>query len=284
MTAPGDHPTPAWVAAAPVAALVVFFVVPLAIMVGVSFAHRVPGGFFEPGFELASYARFMTPFFGRILAVSLAMAGGVALICVTLAFPFTVWLSQLGRAAQTRILVLLLAILSLSEVIIGFSLSTILSQTAGIGNLLAWAGIIDAPRAFTPGLFALMTGLCYLGFPYAVLVLYPPVSRLDPELAEAARTMGASPRQTFFGVLLPVLRAPVLGALVLVFVFTLGAYLLPQLLGRPQHWTLSVHITDQAVFQSNLPFAAAMAMLLLLVTLALVGFGLMIGSERKPAP
>jgi len=284
MSAPGDHPTPALLASAPAAALAVFFLVPLAIMVAVSFAHRVPGGFFEPGFDLASYARFMTPFFGRILLISLAIAAGVATICVALALPFTVWLTQMGRSAQTRILVFLLAILSLSEVIIGFALATILSQTAGVGNLLAWVGIIDAPRAFTPGLFALMTGLCYLGFPYAVLVLYPPVSRLDPELAEAARTMGASPRQTFFGVLLPVLRAPVLGALVLVFVFTLGAYLLPQLLGRPQHWTLSVHITDQAVFQSNLPFAAAMAMLLLVVTLALVGLGLLIGGERKDTP
>lgn len=284
MSAPDDHPTPALLASAPAAALAVFFLVPLAIMVAVSFAHRVPGGFFEPGFELASYARFMTPFFGRILLISLAIAAGVATICVALAVPFTVWLTQMGRTVQTRILVFLLAILSLSEVIIGFALATILSQTAGVGNLLAWVGIIDAPRAFTPGLFALMTGLCYLGFPYAVLVLYPPVSRLDPELAEAARTMGASPRQTFFGVLLPVLRAPVLGALVLVFVFTLGAYLLPQLLGRPQHWTLSVHITDQAVFQSNLPFAAAMAMLLLVVTLALVGLGLLIGGERKDTP
>ncbi len=279
-----DHPTSGWLSAGSVSALVVFFLVPLAIMVGVSFAHRVPGAFFEPGFELNSYAKFMTPFFGRILLTSLAIAAAVAVICVCLAFPFTVWLAQMGPTAQTRILVLLLSILSLSEVIIGFSLSTILSKTAGVGNLLAWVGILSASRAFTPGLFALITGLCYLGFPYAVLVLYPPVSRLDPELAEAARTMGASQRQAFFGVLLPALRAPVIGALMLVFVFTLGAYLLPQILGRPQHWTLSVHITDQALFQSNLPFAAAMAILLLIVTLVLVGVTLLVGAERKVAP
>jgi putative spermidine/putrescine transport system permease protein len=107
------------------------------------------------------------------------------------------------------------------------------------------------------------------------------VARLDPELAQAARTMGASPLRTFWSVTVPLLRAPILGAVILVFVFALGSYLLPQVLGRPQHWTLSVHITDQAVFQSNLPFAAAMATFLLLVALAMVGLALLLGRERE---
>jgi ABC-type spermidine/putrescine transport system permease subunit II len=174
------------------------------------------------------------------------------------------------RRAQTLVLVVLLAVLSLSEVIIGFSLSTLLSRTAGSATS-GRLGLTETPQAYTPSLFALMAGLCYLGFPYAVLVLYPPVSRLDPELGEAARIMGASPLRGFLTVTVPVLRAPILGALILVFVFTLGAYLLPQVLGRPRHWTLSVHITDQAIFQSNLPLAAAMAVVLLLVALAMVG-------------
>lgn len=273
--------TPGWFAALPGAVLAVLFLIPFAIMLSVSVAHRVPGGFFEPGFELTSYARLATPFFGRILLVSVLISAAAALICVALAFPFTLFLVGMRRRAQTVVLVMLLSVLSLSEVIIGFALSTLLSQTAGIGNLFAWLGLTEAPRAYTPGLFALMTGMCYLAFPYAVLVLYPPVSRLDPELVEASRIMGAGPFTAFRTVILPVLRGPVLGALILVFVFTLGAYLLPQVLGRPQHWTLSVHITDQAVFQSNLPLAAAMAVVLLVVALAMVGLSLLVGREKR---
>jgi putative spermidine/putrescine transport system permease protein len=92
--------------------------------------------------------------------------------------------------------------------------------------------------------------------------------------------MGATPLRAFWTVTIPMLRRPVFGALILVFVFTLGVYLLPQVLGRPQHWTLSVHITDQAIFQSNLPFAAAMAVLLLVVSLAMVGLTLLLGRDR----
>jgi putative spermidine/putrescine transport system permease protein len=280
----GAHrPVPGWLGLVPAAALAVFFLVPFAIMLSVSVAERVPGGFFEPGFDLGSYRRFFSAFFGEILLVSVGISAAAAAICVSLAFPFTLFLTGLGRRWQTVILVVLMSVLSLSEVIIGFSLSTLLSRTAGVGNLPAWLGLTAEPHAYTPSLFALMLGLCYLGFPYAVLVLYPSVARLDPDLPEAARIMGASPQQTFWTVTLPLLRAPVTGALILVFVFTLGSYLLPQVLGRPQHWTLSVHITDQAIFQSNLPFAAAMAVLLLVITLALVGLTLLLTSSGRRA-
>lgn len=278
-----DATTPAWLGLVPGVVLTALFLVPFGIMLAVSVALRDPsgGGFYTWGFDLQSYARVMSSFVGRILLVSMAIAAGAAAIAVGLALPFTVILARMSRRVQTAILVILLSLLSLSEVIIGFSVSTLLSQTAGVGNLLALLRITEESHAYTPSLFALLTGLCYLSFPYSVLVLYPPVARLDPELAEAARTMGASPLRTFLSVTVPMLRAPILGALILVFVFALGSYLLPQVLGRPEHWTLSVHITEQAVYQSNLPFAAAMAAVLLLAALALVGLALLVARERR---
>jgi putative spermidine/putrescine transport system permease protein len=66
----------------------------------------------------------------------------------------------------------------------------------------------------------------------------------------------------------------------MVFVFTLGTYLIPQILGRPRHWTLSVLITDEAIYRSNLPFAAAMAVFFMLVSLALVGLTMVVGKGK----
>ncbi len=264
----------------PACFLLVFFFLPFAIMLAVSFFHRVDGAFFEPGFEFTHYLRFLSPFFGKILATSIGLSAAAAIISVLVAFPFAFILNGMPRRQQTYILVFLLSVLSLSEVIIGFAWSTILSQTAGIGNLFAAIGLTEKARAYTPSLMSLLFGLCYLGFPYAVLIIYPAVSRLDPELPEAARMLGASPLRSFFNVVVPIMRRTLVGAFILVFVFTLGAYLLPQVLGRPNHWTLSVHITDQAIFQSNLPFAAAMAIFLLLVSLALVGLSMLVSSEK----
>ncbi|MDH4248861.1 MAG: ABC transporter permease [Deltaproteobacteria bacterium] len=264
----------------PVAMLVIFFIVPFGIMLAMSFYHRVQGGFYEPAFEWTQYSRFLTPFFLKILGFSLYLSALTALISVAVGFPFTYLLCRLPRKVQVRWLVLLLSVLSLSEVIIGFSWSILLSRTAGLSNLLVALGVLDQPESWAPGFPALMLGMCYLAFPYAVLVSYPSLSRLDPELPEVAQTLGASPLRMFFTVVVPTTRNAIAATWIMVFVFTLGVYLLPQLLGHPTHWTLSVHITDQAIYQANLPFSAAMAVFLMVVSLSLVGLTLVVGKKE----
>jgi putative spermidine/putrescine transport system permease protein len=261
----------------PALMLTVFFVMPFGIMLSVSFFRRIQGAFYEPAFVFDNYARFLTMFFGERLGFSLFLAALVAAICVAIGLPFTYQLTKLSRRFQVLWLVGLLAILSLSEVIIGFAWSTLFSRTAGITNILVAVRLMDEAVSLSPSFIAVLTGMVYQAFPYAVLVLYPSVSRLDPSLVEAARTLGASPLLAFFNLVVPVLRNALLATLIMVFVFALGSYLLPQLLGRPQHWTLSVLITDQAIYQSNMPFAAAMAIFLVLVSLGLVGLSLTIG-------
>lgn len=263
--------------------LVVFFVVPFATMIAVSFFKRQQGAFYTPDFVLENYARFLTPFFGGVLAFSLFLAIMVALVCVAVGFPFTFFLVRLSRRFRIVWLVALLSVLSLSEVIIGFAWSTLLSRTAGITNLLVSAGLMDRPEALLPGFGAVLTGMVYQALPYTILVLYPSLARLDLSLLEAARTMGASPLRAFFNVVVPVSRNTIVATLIMVFVFALGSYLLPQILGRPRHWTLSVLITDQAIYQSNMPFAAAMAVFLVLIALALVGLTTLIGRREIEA-
>ncbi|WP_207459495.1 ABC transporter permease [Azospirillum sp. SYSU D00513] len=264
----------------PALMLIVFFVIPFGLMIAVSFFRRVQGGFYEPDFVLANYERFLSAFFGNVLSFSLMLAGLVAVVAVAIAFPFTYRLVRLPHPAQVRWLVFLLSVLSLSEVIIGFAWSTLLSRTAGITNLLVAVGLMEAPQSLSPGFGALLAGLVYQAFPYTVLVLYPALARFDFSLMEAARTLGSSPARAFFTVLVPALRNTIVGTVIMAFVFALGSYLLPQLLGRPQHWTLSVLITDQAIYQSNMPFAAAMAVFLVLVSLALVGLALILGRRE----
>ena len=267
----------------PAGMLILFFVVPFGTMIAVSFFQRQQGGFYEPAFVFDNYARFLTAFFGGVLSFSLFLAIAVAVVCVTLGLPFTYLLARMSRRVQIIWLVALLSVLSLSEVIIGFAWSTLFSRTAGITNLLVMIGLMETPKALMPNFSAVLTGMVYQALPYTVLVLYPALARLDPTLTEAARTLGASPIRAFFTVVIPALRNTILATLIMVFIFALGSYLLPQILGRPQHWTLSVLITDQAIYQSNMPFAAAMAVFLVLVTLGVVALTLLIGRKGEKA-
>ena len=252
-------------------------------MVAVSFFHRVQGGFYEPAFELSNYTHFLEPLFLNNLGFSLMVATLTALISVSVAFPFTYLLTRLGRRVQIPIVILLLCVLTLSEVLIAFSWSVLLSRTAGLSNLLVWLGFLDRPFAQFPSFGAVLIGLIYFTFPYAVFMMFPSMSRLDYEVVEASRTLGASPIRSFFTVVVPTLRTTILGAIILVYVFTLGAYLIPQMLGRPGHWTLSVLITDQAIYRSNIPFAAAMAIFLIIVSLALIAMTLVVNRPGRSA-
>jgi putative spermidine/putrescine transport system permease protein len=252
-------------------------------MIAVSFFQRQQGGFYTPAFVADNYARFISLFFGKVLGFSLFLGVAVAICCVVIAIPFTYLLTRMPRRFQVFWLVALLSILSLSEVIIGFAWSTLFSRTAGITNLLVMLGIMQQAVALTPSFGAVMTGMVYQALPYTILILYPALVRLDPTLTEAARTLGASPVKAFFTVVVPALRSTIIATLIMVFIFALGCYLLPQILGRPQHWTLSVLITDQAIYQSNMPFAAAMAVFLVLVTLGMVALTILIGRKGVEA-
>lgn len=267
----------------PAIMLTVFFVVPFATMIAVSFFQRQQGGFYTPAFVFSNYERFLSLFFANVLGFSLMLAVLVAICCVCIGVPFTHLLTRMSRRVQIVWMVALLSVLSLSEVIIGFAWSTLFSRTAGVTNLLVMLGIMDKSVALSPGFPAVLTAMVYQALPYTVLVLYPALVRLDPTLTEAARTLGASPLRAFFTVVLPALRTTIVATLIMVFIFALGSYLLPQILGRPQHWTLSVLITDQAIYQSNMPFAAAMAAFLVLVTLGMVALTILVGRKREAA-
>ena len=258
------------VLAFPVLMLAVFFLGPFLTMVVTSFYRRIPGGFYETAFVFTNYSRFFSRVFLERTAFSLGVSLLSALICVVVGFPFTYFLTRMRRRTHVALLILLLSSLSLSEVIVGFSWSVLLGRASGLSNILVWLGVMDEATAYAPGFWAVMLGLCYIAFPYCVLTLYPPLTRLDPELTEAAQTMGASPWRTFRTVVIPIGRPSILAAFLLVFIFTLGSYLIAAILGRPEHWTLSVFISDQASFNANVPFAAAMAMFLTVVSLALV--------------
>ncbi|WP_088889500.1 ABC transporter permease [Leptolyngbya ohadii] len=248
----------------------VFLLIPLCITLVVSVSQRVPAGFYSPGFDLSHYLRFFTPLFLRQTAFSFVLAAIAASCCVGIAFPFTYLLTQLSQTAQVLILIFILSVLSLSEVIISFSWSVLLSESAGLSNLLVFLKILPQAVAWAPGLAAVLLALIYRTLPFAVLVFYPAVTRLNPEVSEAAQTLGASPVRTFFDIILPMQRRAIVTAFLFAFIFAIGSYLIPQMLGSPQHWTISVSITDQAIQQSNLPFAAALSLMLMLLTLGLV--------------
>jgi putative spermidine/putrescine transport system permease protein len=218
--------------------LAVFFVVPFGIMVAISFFNRVQGGFYTPAFVFDNYARFLTRSSAIVLGFSLWLAALVAVICVAIALPFTYLLRGLPAAGRSS----------------GWSgcwrcCRCRRSSSASPGRRCfsrppasptSWSVGADGRAAIADAELRRGADRAWsTRLPYAVLVLYPALSRLDPSLVEAARTLGASPLRAFFNRR----RA---GAAErhdrdLHHGVRVRARLLPAAadLGRPQHWTLS---------------------------------------------
>ena len=238
---------------------------PALILLQASLAHQEMSGLWRPALELTHYAELVHQRFLKPLAVSFILASVTAVITLAVAFPVTHIIVGLGRRAQVAWLVCLLTSLSLSEVLVVFAWQTLLSARVGLTWPLVWLGLLERPVSLSPSLGAALACLVYLVLPYVILLLYPALSRLDPEIPQAAATMGASPAKTFFTVITPMMRGPLITAGVGIMVTTVGAYLTPLVLAQPRYWTVGILINRTVMEDGDIPLGAAQAIALVLL-------------------
>jgi putative spermidine/putrescine transport system permease protein len=267
-------------------------VVPFALVVVISFGKNVEGAAWVFGFTGENYLRFFvgaswpetsTTLYLNRLYYSVHYAVIASVFAVLTAFPFTYFMTRMSRAAQSRWLVFLLATLSLSEVFIVMGWDILLSNRSGLPMVLREIGMTDWLKAnggfevlrewgmanprdikFKTSEFATVLTMSYLVWPYAVILLYPALSRLDQSTVEAARTMGAGPWCVVRTVVLPTVRLPLIGTLFLLFVFLLGTYVSVTVFAEPSKQTLAISVYESVRGSTlNAPFGAAQSVILL---------------------
>jgi putative spermidine/putrescine transport system permease protein len=270
--------------------------IPFFLVIVISFGEKVEGAAWHWSFDPSNYKRFFvganwpettsTLYFKR-LWFSFYYAVVASVLAVVTAFPFAYLLTRLSRRAQTLWLIFLLSALSLSEVFVVMGWDILLSNRSGLPMVFKETGLTDWLKAnggfdhlrewglanprnvrFKPTDFATLLTMSYLVWPYAVILLYPALSRLDNSLLEAARTMGATPFTVLRTVVVPSVRMPILGTTLLLFVFLLGSYVAVTVFAHPARQTLAVSIYESVRGATlNAPFGAAQAVILLLTAI-----------------
>ena len=258
----------------PMVALLGLGAVPFVLLLRISVARHDPNGIALSGLTLHAYGALTEPELLGALLDSIRLAVIVGAVSVGLGYPLTWAIARMRRRLQVAWLVFLLATLSLSDVLIAFSWQVMLSKRIGLSNLFVALGLMDGPESLTPSAGAVVACLVYLVLPFTVLTLFPVFSRLDLDLIQAARTLGASPLRAFLSVVVPMTKGPAMIAFVMAMVLTVGAYVPPLVLGRPQSWPMAVLIGSTALAGHDLPRASAMSVFLLAATvlLAFVAF------------
>ena len=296
-----------WLTAWAFGAAVVFLcLAPFLFVIAISFGEKIEGAAWRWAFDASNYRRFFvgadwpettTTLYLQRLGYSLYYAVIAAFLAVLTAFPFTYLLTRQSRRAQTLWLIFLLASLSLSEVFIVMGWDILLSNRSGLPMVLRETGVTDWLKAagyfdtlrewglanprdvkFKTSEFATILTMTYLVWPYAVILLYPGLSRIDPAMTEAARTMGAGPLTVVRTVVLPLVAVPLFGTLLLLFVFLLGVYVAVTVFADPAKQTLAVSVYDSVRGATlDAPFGAAQAVVLLVTAGAFLVASLMLG-------
>jgi ABC-type spermidine/putrescine transport system permease subunit I len=267
----------------PAITLSLFFVVPLLLLSVVSAFQNIEGAFFEPAFTLENYVRFMGSdlFQGRMF-YTLRLAGLTTGLCLAIGYPLAYYIATLKSELWRRVyLSIIVSSLFLTFIIRGFAWQVLLSSDSIVPTIAAAIGLLEEPVALVPSYFALVVGMVYVFLPFIVLTLYTSIRDVDNSLQEASRSLGARPLRTFREVTLPLTKSGIISGSMLVFVLSLGVYVLPRILGNPPQWTLAVLIGNQVGVEGNIPYGATISIVLLIVVGVIVGVGWFLTSSDQ---
>ncbi|MBI5596500.1 MAG: ABC transporter permease [Elusimicrobia bacterium] len=255
----------------------VFLGVPLALIAAVSVASRGPYGTLEWGLGLDAYRRLLDPLYCSVFARSLALAGLNTILCAVLAYPIAYWIARAPRKKQ-GLLVLLVLIPFWTNVLVRlYAWMFILGRAGPLNAMLQAAGLAQEPVEvlFTPG--AVVLGLVYEHLPFMILPLYATLEKIDWALVDAARDLYATPAQAFWRVTLPLSRPGLAAGSILVFVWTLGDFVTPDILGGSKIVMAGNLIHQQYLVLRDWPFGSALSFGLM----AVVGAGLALARRAE---
>ena len=261
--------------------LVLFFAVPMLLMVATSILERGTYGGVEPALTLEHYRRFFDPLYLGVLGRTLLWAALAAAACLLLGFPVA-WV--IARSRRYRNLLLFLVVLPFwaSFLVRTFALIFLLRDTGLINSLLLRLGVIQEPLTllYTPG--AVLLGLVYGFLPLMVLPVYASLEKLDLALLEAAGVLGARPYQQFLTVTWPLARPGVIAGALLVFTAAVGSFLTADLLGGAKQVLIGNLVQNQFTTARNWPFGSAVSLLLMAVVSGTVLLSLRARDRGEP--
>jgi putrescine transport system permease protein len=280
----------------PWAWLALFLLAPAAIVLKISLAVPVDGvppysALLQWGagmlprvvIDLDSYALILgDPLYRHALLLSLKVAGLSTLACLLIGYPMALAIARTPeRYRNTLLLAVMLPFWT------GFLMRVnawigLLQDDGLINSALGWIGLGPFRMLYTGT--ALYLGIVYTYLPFMVLPLYARLARLDPELLEAAADLGAPPLSAFLRVTLPLSLPGVVAGAALVFIPTVGEYVIPELLGGPQAQLVGRVLWEEFFANHDWPTASALAVVLLVLLLGVPAAILRLTRAHRPAP
>ena len=256
------------------------FLGPLAVMVIFSFLEPGLYGGVEWSFYHWNYGRILgwadgewedfDPVYAEIFLRSVRLALTNVLITLLICYPAALWVSGLSPRWRTLIVFLITLPFFVSLVVRLFAWVLILRPSGFLNSSLLGLGIISEPIDIIFTETAVLIGMAYVLLPFMFLPIYASVEKLDRSLLEASSDLGGSPRQTFLRVTLPLTLPGIAAGAVLVFIPSLGNFIVPDILGGAKVLMIGNLVEQQFLSARNWPFGAALSVMIMVVMFVLI--------------
>ncbi len=251
-----------------VAWLVLFFVVPLGLILLVSLGStdELDRIVYDP-LTLDNYRRALDPAFLPTFFNSLRYAGATTILCLAIGYPIAYWISRYGGRHKALLLILVMLPFWTSYLIRTYAWMIILRDNGVANSILQALGLTSEPIILLNTDFSVILGMTYGFLPFAILPLYVSIDRLDPALVPAARDLYASGRQAFRHVTLPLTMPGIVAASILTFIPSIGDFVTPDLLGGAETTTIAKVVQELFLEGRDWPYGAALGFVLMVITL-----------------
>ena len=208
--------------------------------------------------------------YAEIFARSARLALFNVLITLVICYPAALWVRSLSRQWRLFVVFLITLPFFISLVIRLFAWVLILRPTGFLNSSLLGLGLISEPFDIIFTETAVLIGMVYILLPFMFLPVYASVEKLDRSLVEVSSDLGASSFQTFCRVTVPLTLPGIAAGSVLVFIPSLGNFIVPDLLGGAKVMMIGNLIEQQFLSARNWPFGAALSVMMMAVMFLLI--------------
>lgn len=262
----------------PVLFLLAFFVGPFTTVLVASLLDK------SGCWTLGNYAKALgDPYYWETLLLTFRLSLWVTLAALAVGYPLAYYMTRMLRRRMLRRLFYVVVVTPLftSNIVRSFGWMVLLSRRGLVNQAVLALGLADRPLPLMFSETAIVIGLTYISAPFMVLTIASVLQTIPGSLVEAARDLGAGRFAAFLRVTLPLSLPGVIAGSVIVFTLSVSAYVTPSIMSGGKTIVMSMLIFQQysVIFDAN--FGAALAVVLLLTTLLLVGAYLLV-IERGP--
>jgi len=250
--------------------LIIFALLPFCMIGIASFLTPNDKHLFAWPMTLFNYFELNNAIYLKIFRDSFNLASICTFICLIIGYPFAFIIARLEGKLKAALILLIIMPFWTSSLIRTYSMITLLKPKGILNAVLLWLGVIDQPLQILFSDVAVIIGCVYNLLPFMVLPLLTNIERLDNQLIDAARDLGANRFTTFRKIILPLTMPGIVSGCILVFLPAMSIFYIPDLLGGAKTVLLGNLIQNQFLIVQNWPLGSAISVVFTVLLVALL--------------